>query len=155
MSEENAPPRRRGFLGPGPGRPKGSLNKRTKQRIEAAEATGLLPHEILLSIARGEPQMEVHVNPITNERVVQYTAPADLPQRLQAATSAAPYYAPKLQTVEVIQGLNDDSLDSLIAQLASEAGISLAADGEGEEEEDSGTESGGGSRPRRRIILPD
>ena len=141
---ENLAPKNKG------GRPPGSLNKRTKELIAKAESTGLLPHEILLEVARGKPLEEWHVHPQTGDRVRVWTRPADLTERLQAARDAAPYYAPKLQTVEVIQGLTDDSLDSLIAQLAAEAGVGLTPDGEGEEDppEDTG---GAGPRPRRRI----
>ena len=38
----------------GRGRPQGSLSKIAQEAREKAQATGLLPHEFLLSIARGE-----------------------------------------------------------------------------------------------------
>lgn len=136
-----------------PGRPKGSISKRSQAMIEAAQQTGKLPHEILLDIARGEPQPEITVNPLTGERVLTYVKSATLEQRITAAGQAAPYYAPKLATMEVLQGFTDDGLDSIIAQLAAEAGVSLTADGEGETSEGAGEEAG--TRPRRRIRLPE
>lgn len=132
------------------GRPKGSISKRAQADIDAARDTGLLPHEILLHIARGLPLQEVNVNPLTGEQVITYLPPADLQTRASAAKDAAPYYAPKLATVEVLTQINDDDLDSLIASLATQAGVGLTPDGEGEE---GGQEAQAVSRPRRRIRI--
>lgn len=117
------------------GRPLGSASRMAKEARERAQATGQLPHEIMLDIARGNPQHEKHVNPETGEIVVRVVSvPIDM--RLDAAKAAAPYYAPKISTVEVIAGVTNDDLDSLIAQLAAEAGVSLGLDGAGEEAEE-------------------
>ena len=145
MNED--PPKNKG------GRPKGSISKRAQADIQAARDTGLLPHEILLHIARGLPLQEITVHPITGEQVTTFLPPAPLDVRVTAAKDAAPYYAPKLATVEVLTNIQDDDLDSLIASLATQAGISLGTDGEGEE---GGEEAQAVSRPRRRIrIDPD
>ncbi len=116
------------------GRPKGSLSKIAAEAREKAQATGLLPHEILLSVARGEAQFKEVVDPKTGE-ITRVREHYDLPIRLDAAKAAAPYYAPKISTVEVITGVPDAELDLIIAQLAREAGISAGASGEESEGE--------------------
>jgi hypothetical protein len=121
-----------------------------KEAREAAQATGILPHEFLLSVARGEPVTKRTVDPITGELIQSQQYP-DLPTRIDAAKAAAPYFAPKISTVEVIQGVSDDSLDAIIERAAAEAGISLGALGESEEGE---SEEGTGGSTRRRIRIP-
>jgi hypothetical protein len=108
------------------------MSKIAEEARNKALATGLLPHEILLSMARGEPQREVTIDP-TNGKVTgeTYSVP-DLECRRDSAKAAAPYFAPKISTVEVIQGVNDYELDRIIAQLASEAGLGAGPVGEGE-----------------------
>lgn len=135
---------------PGAGRPKGSMSRIAEEAREKALATGLLPHEILLSIARGEVQEELTVDPSTGAVTGRAYSVPDLECRRDSAKAAAPYYAPKISTVEVIQGVNDSELDRIIAQLAAEAGIGPGAGGEGEE----GEEGGGHQEPprvRRRV----
>ena len=81
------------------GRPPGKINKFSASVLEKASASGLLPHEILLSFARGEPQIHRTVNPITGE-VTEHTIYPEPDMRLQAANMAAPYFAPKLAQVQ-------------------------------------------------------
>jgi len=93
-----------GSVGPGKtnnprGRPPGARNKLARSAVETASATGLLPHEILLSFARGEPQVHKTVNPITGD-VTEHTIYPEPDMRLQAANMAAPYFAPKLAQVQ-------------------------------------------------------
>lgn len=71
------------------GRRKGSINKRSQVEIDAARATGELPHEFLLRVARGEP-IE-HAGSIIQP---------NFDYRFAAAQAAAPYFAPKLASVE-------------------------------------------------------
>lgn len=129
------------------GRPEGAMSKLSREAREAAKASGLLPHEILLSMARGEPQTEYVVDPVNN-RVVERLVSLDIDQRKDAAKAAAPYYAPKISTVEVIHGVPDNELDLIIAQLAAEAGISTGAGGESQEDEG---EAGQASRRRAKL----
>lgn len=76
----------RGGKRPGAGRPKGSVNRMaTRAREEAAKA-GMLPHELLLAISRGEA-IDGHV--------------PSFAERVDAAKAAAPFYAPKLAAVDV------------------------------------------------------
>ena len=70
----------------GAGRKPGTRNKATVERIEKAAASGLMPHEFLLSVSRGEP-------------IGDY-APS-FAERLDAAKAAAPYFAPRLANVDV------------------------------------------------------
>lgn len=135
----------RGGYREGSGRKPGSTNVMSKAARQAARETGLLPHEILLSIARGEPQVLRVPDPATGgtaERLVGVT----LEDIKDAAKAAAPYYAPKLSTVETIQGVSDDDLSTIIARAAAEAGISLGPGGGGEAEES----ETGEDRPARR-----
>lgn len=64
---------------------KGTPNRKNAERIAAAEASGMLPHEFLLAVTRGES--------ISEHRPT-------FEERLEAAKAAAPYYAPKLASVE-------------------------------------------------------
>ena len=69
------------------GRPQGSVNRLSKVTIERARnsGNGELPHEFLLRIARGEE--------------IDGTKPT-FEQRMDAASVAAPYFAPKLAAIE-------------------------------------------------------
>lgn len=114
------------------GRPEGAMSKLAKEAREKAEQTGLLPHEILLDMARGNPQLVYEQD---GDTVIQKYVSLDVDQRRDAAKAAAPYYAPKISTVEVITGVGDDELDAIIKRAAAEAGVSLGSGGEGEEGE--------------------
>lgn len=126
------------------GRPKGSMSKIAKAARINALATGELPHEFLLRVSRGE----VITRRVIGEdgKVTEIREDYDFPMRMDAAKSAAPYFAPKISTVEVIHGVPDDELDNIIAQLAAQAGIDLSADGEEPTHED-------GQRSTRRVII--
>lgn len=115
-------------------------------------ATGQLPHEILLSMARGEIQTEQYYDAASGEIMTRLVT-IDLEGRRDAAKAAAPYYAPKMATVELIKTGTDDELDAIIAELAAEAGFASRAAGEGTSDGDQGgTEpesSDGDGEPRR------
>jgi hypothetical protein len=115
------------------GRPLGSASKMALEAREKAQATGDLPHEFLLRIVRGEPIYRDHVDRDGNTRRVLEVY--DFEDRKDAAKAVAPYYAPKISTVEVIRGVPDDELDSIIAKLATETGFSLGDGGKGTEDE--------------------
>jgi hypothetical protein len=66
------------------GRKKGSLNKKTILRAQAALKQGLIPLEFLISVLADETK--------------------DIAVRLDAAKSAAPYVHPRLQTTTVQGG---------------------------------------------------
>lgn len=139
---------------PGAGRPTGAVSKLSKEAREKAlnDGDGRLPHEILLDMARGNPQpvktanMDEQTGEVT-VKVIRYEMP-DLEQRRDAAKAAAPYYAPKISTIEVTSGVNDDELDRIIAGLATEAGVSLGTGGEGETGE---AEAASTRKQRRRV----
>ena len=101
---------------PGSGRPKGSVTKVTAKAREAAMETGLLPHEWLLKVSRGEgirhKRWVVKFDTKGNEKsrdLVEEEVYADFPTRVDAAKAASPYYAPRLaaQTVAVVGGPDD------------------------------------------------
>ena len=75
----------RGGKRPGAGRPKGAVAKMSAAAIAQAKSTGELPHEFLLRVVRGE--------------CIDDLVPT-LEQRISAAVSAAPYFAPKLTAIE-------------------------------------------------------
>lgn len=129
----------RGGYREGAGRKPGSMSKLAHEARERAQAEGQLPHEILLSMARGEPQVQITVD-ADGGRTEKWVS-MDLDSRRDAAKAAAPYYAPKISTVEVIGGVADEQLDEFIARLAAEAGVSLGAPGEGETYEDGDAEA--------------
>jgi hypothetical protein len=131
------------------GRPAGSSNRLALEARAKAQASGELPHEFLLRIARGEAIYRDVLNPATGS-ITQVMEDYTFEDRKDAAKAAAPYYAPKISTVEVIRGVPDDELDSIIAQLAAQTGLSIGDGGEGEEGE------GEDSTPRRtRVKLND
>lgn len=67
------------------GRPPGSTNKMTNEARAKAQETGELPHEFLLRVMRGEE--------------IDGSLP-EFKDRMAAAVAAAPYYAPKLSSVD-------------------------------------------------------
>lgn len=108
---------------PGAGRPKGALSKVTAKAKQAAMETGLLPHEWLLQVSRGEgikhKRWVVKYDAKGNEKsrdLIEEEIYADFPTRIDAAKAASPYYAPRLavQTVSVT-GSSDAVSDTLKA----------------------------------------
>ena len=108
---------------PGAGRPKGALSKVTAKAKQAAMETGLLPHEWLLQVSRGEgikhKRWVIKYDTKGNEKsrdLVEEEIYADFPTRIDAAKAASPYYAPRLavQTVSVT-GTSDTVSDTLKA----------------------------------------
>lgn len=79
MPRGSKPGERRG------GRKPGVPNKKNAERIARAEASGMLPHEFLLAVTRGE-------------QIGDHTPTFD--ERLEAAKAAAPYYAPRLAAID-------------------------------------------------------
>jgi hypothetical protein len=112
----------------------------TLRAREAAMAAGLLPHEWLLKVSRGEPveqkRWKVTYDKLGNEKshelvVEQYYA--DFCTRVDAAKAAAPFYAPKLaaQTVSLgvsgavgLHNLSEEELNNKLAQLMGEVAAS-------------------------------
>lgn len=122
------------------GRPEGSMNKLAREAREMAVKTGRLPHEILLDLARGHTVEQQVKDPETGKTTTRYLVP-DLETIKDAAKAAAPYFAPKISTVEVIHGVSDDELDRIIALAAAEAGVSVSV---GRTQPETEGEAGGG-----------
>lgn len=76
----------KGGARPGAGRKPGSVNKMTLKAREEAAKSGQLPHEFVLAVARGEE--------IDGYRPT-------FAERVDAAKVAAPYFAPRLGTLQV------------------------------------------------------
>ncbi len=79
---------------PGAGRPQGSMNKRSQEKAEAIEASGLTPLDYMISVFRDEQN------------------PAET--RLEAAKSAGPYVHAKLHATELITPSDDGPSEDLI-----------------------------------------
>lgn len=112
---------------PGAGRPKGSLSKVTAKAKQAAMETGLLPHEWLLKVSRGEgiehKRWVVQYDKSGKEKsreLVTEIVYAEFPTRLDAAKAAAPFYAPKLavQQVNMSGGNTNDVYVDALKQIA-------------------------------------
>lgn len=118
---------------PGAGKKPRQFNVLTRKAREEAQRTGVLPHEWLLSVSRGEAvthmrlKIEYHKSgPNKGEEKsrewVEEIIYADFPTRLDAAKAAAPYYAPKLATQTINVGAKNadavvDALRTLADQL--------------------------------------
>lgn len=142
----------RGGKRPGAGRKKGARNKRTLQLIQQAQALGLLPHEFLAAVARGEPMLAQLVNEETGAPLGEpFTTYPSLDQRIDAAKAAAPFYAPRLASLEhsgaigVKRDASDYTDDELAAIIA--AGTARPEPGQPDA---AGSGGGAGSAPRRK-----
>ena len=72
---------------PGSGRKKGALNKRSRAKADAIEASGLTPLDFMIEVMRNQSN--------TAE------------MRLEAAKSAAPYVHPRLHATEISEADDD------------------------------------------------
>ena len=116
------------------------MSKLAKDAREKAQESGALPHELLLQWGRGEPMARKVLKPggePTNPKDWVWTYEAVDPEiQKDAAKSAAPYYAPKISTIEVTQGISDADLSEFIARAAAEAGLSIGPGGAGPQEQE-------------------
>ena len=141
------------------GRPPGSAHWMAARAREWAEQTGDLPHEILLKIARGQAVCIPVISPETGLFELddeghfkrKWLTATSLDEIVDAAKAAAPYFAPKISTIQVIQGVPDHELDEFIARAAAEAGVALGAGGEGQAEQAEDSSSRSGMR-RTRLV---
>lgn len=113
----------RGGPRPNSGRKVGSVNRVTVAAREAARESGLLPHEWLLKVSRGEPieqkrwkdVLDADGKVIDRELIEEVLYP-DFGTRMDAAKAAAPFYAPRLATQTVsVQGGNEAVAAALTA----------------------------------------
>jgi hypothetical protein len=109
----------------GAGRPKGTLAKVTAKAREAAMETGMLPHEWLLKVSRGEGI--VHKRWVVkydakgkekSKELVEEEVYADFPTRIDAAKAAAPFYAPRLAVQTVSVSGNSDAVAETLKSIA-------------------------------------
>lgn len=90
-----------------------------------AKEAGLLPHEWLLKVARGEPVSHKQWK-ITNDKngreikreLVEVEYYADFMTRIDAAKAAAPYYAPRLASQVLNVKGGNEALAKAITDLA-------------------------------------
>ena len=102
-----------------------------KAIVEAAAEAGLLPHEWLLGVVRGEPviqrEWDITYDEQGNEESRELKEQAVYPGlevRMDAAKAAAGYFAPRLQaqTVELsgslgVDKLSDEELEARLKEL--------------------------------------
>lgn len=70
--------------------------KISAETVDAARATGMLPHEWLLAVMRGE-QINHFAYDADSQEVIEVIVLPTFADRMEAAKSAAPYFANKLQ----------------------------------------------------------
>lgn len=110
----------RGGPRPGSGAKPGVKRAMTELAKAEAKMTGILPHEWLLQVMRGEPIRQARVRTILNKQgeaigqeVEMYDHYPDIAMRADAAKAAAPYYAPRLATQVVTIRGREDLLNSM------------------------------------------
>lgn len=110
---------------PGAGRPKGRTNSVTAEARKAAAESGLLPHEWLLKVSRGEPieqkRWKIIYDKQGNEKgreLITEEVYADFPTRIDAAKAASPYYAPRLAVQNVSITGNTDAVSETLKSIA-------------------------------------
>src|SRR5574343_552787 len=119
----------RGGARPGGGRPLGSKQKITTKARQEAMATGLLPHEWLLKVSRGEDieqkrwKIEYYksgpkAGTEKSRELFTEVVYADFSTRIDAAKAAAPFYAPKLATQTVSVTNNTDAVAATLKDIA-------------------------------------
>ena len=115
----------RGGRQPGAGRPKGARSRVTAKAKLAAMETGLLPHEWLLKVSRGEGITHCRWEATydedgeeTSRMLIEEEVYVDFTTRLDAAKVAAPFYAPKLTVQAVSVSNNSDAVASVLKDLA-------------------------------------
>jgi len=109
----------------GAGRPKGTLAKVTSKAREAAAKTGLLPHEWLLKVSRGEGikqkrwVVKYDAKGVEKSRdLIEEEVYADFPTRIDAAKAASPFYAPRLAVQTVSVTGNSDAVAQTLKDIA-------------------------------------
>ena len=110
---------------PGAGRKKGTLAKVTAKAREAAQATGLLPHEWLLKVSRGDEieqkswkvVYDKQGNEKSRELITEMIYP-DASTRIDCAKAAAPFYAPRLAVQTIGLQTNSDVVAKALKDLA-------------------------------------
>lgn len=81
-----------------------------------------LPHLWLLRVMQGE-EFDVFVPGKRSAKGTTVKIRPTFEQRMEAAKAAAPYFAPRLGSIEVMRGLTDGDLDQLIIGLVQETGL--------------------------------
>ena len=127
------------------GRPRGAKTIMTELAQAEAKLNGVLPHEFLLMIVRGDPIQQTYTRDVIDEdgnvigqEIEERTVYPDLAMRHDAAKAAAPYYAPRLATQvitlrgreDVLNKLTDEQLDDAIRQLEGTKGKKGASSGD-------------------------
>lgn len=118
----------RGGARPNSGRRPGAKQLMSELSQAEAKLAGILPHEWLLKVVRGDPiEQSYTVNvvdkkgKIIGQEVMTKTVYPDLHMRHDAAKAAAPYYAPRLATQVITLRGREDMLNQLTDEQLDEA----------------------------------
>ena len=112
MPQGSAPGERRGGRAPGtPNRATVERRMRAQAGLEVAKRTGVMPLDIILTVAAGGPEADKISD-----------------RQLQAAIAAAPYVHPKLAAVAVKDVTPPNPIDDEKRQLAKQAVLRMLAD---------------------------
>ena len=116
---------------PGAGRPKGAISKVSAAEARAAAESGLLPHEWLLKVSRGEGIEHTRWNITRDEdgneisrELVSEIVYAEFPIRIDAAKAASPFYAAKL-TAQAISITGTDAVAQTLKHIAEKLPVLL------------------------------
>ena len=122
---------------PGGGRRKGRKQTVSNQARKEAAAAGLLPHEWLLKVSRGEPiphkQWKIVYDTKGNElsrELVEVEVYADFATRIDAAKAAAPYYAPRLSAQQMKLDQSSNASGVMLVPVMSQDDWAKAAAGQ-------------------------
>ena len=104
----------------GGGRPPGAVSKVSALARAEAKASGILPHEWLLKVVRGEPIEQTYFKDVLDSRgnfkcrelTTEMVYPS-LDMRADAAKAAAPYYAPRLATQVITVRSTEDKFNDM------------------------------------------
>lgn len=144
-----------------PGPKQGTKHAMTMLAQAEAKLAGILPHEWLLKVMRGDAILQRYTvevrdkrNKVIGHEVKEQEVYPDLQMRHDAAKAAAPYFAPKISSIEILTGVSENELDRIIARLATEAGL---GDGLSPALKDALTgpprDAGDASSPLRRTVV--
>lgn len=97
----------------------------TKEFQEKAMQSGLLPHEWLLAVSRGDAIAHRRVvtktdrnGKVLSKELVEDEVYADFPTRVECARAAAPFYAPKLATQIINVKGGNEAVAAALMQVA-------------------------------------
>lgn len=123
-----------GGFRPNSGRKSGAKNALTLLSVQKAREEGILPHEWLLKVTRGEPIKHTVTNRETDkdgvEKIVheEIDVYPDFETRVDAAKACCQFYAPRLSAIQVksinpkgvVSTVDEHDLNEMLEELAND-----------------------------------